>query len=293
MKYLFLFFISLLSLSQAANLVRLAQAPADTIGFWRLLLSCLILLPALIQRGSFKEMKLLPRVELAWALASGVFFFIHLFTFFLAAQNTKIANCMIIFSLNPLFTALGAWIFFKEKPKWTLGVAYVLAFLGLWTLFSRSLELKPEKFSGDLLALLSGILFSAYILTGRRVRQKMTNFAYIFLIFALAGVFFGTSAILRGSQLWNFPSITWLAILGLVVFPTLLGHSLFNYALKFININLMSCGKLIEPIFSAAMAALIFAEPISQDMILAFTFTGTGVLLLFIPPLLNKSLANI
>jgi drug/metabolite transporter (DMT)-like permease len=260
-KHLVLFFLSLLCLSQAATLVRLANTQPEVIGFWRLLGAGLILMPFAYHHHAYKPLKTSSTKEWFWILLSGVFFFAHLWTYFYAAHNTRIAHCMIIFSTNPLFTAIGARLFFNEKLNWKLGVSYALAIAGLLQLFSGDswdLSLKPESLYGDLASLFSAILYSGYLLTGRRVRSKFSNF-------------------------FNHPAITWWAILGTIVFPTLLGHAIFTYLLKEMNINLMSCGKLIEPVLSSIAAWLLFNEELKNHTFIAFAFTASSILIMFVP----------
>ncbi|PIS10827.1 MAG: hypothetical protein COT73_07255, partial [Bdellovibrio sp. CG10_big_fil_rev_8_21_14_0_10_47_8] len=133
MKNTLLFFVAIVSLSQAANLVRLAQAPALMIGFWRLLGAGLIMfglkwLNSRRQNQSFLEYP--PRETWRWTFLSGSLFFVHLWTFFVAAQTTSIATCMILFASNPIFTAIGSWIFLKDRFEKRHGVAFALAFTG-------------------------------------------------------------------------------------------------------------------------------------------------------------------
>lgn len=226
-----------------------------------------------------------------WTLASGFFFFIHLWTFFYAAQKTSIANTMILFSLNPLFTAVGAFWLFGEKVTKRLFWAYAFAFLGLLALVYPKIQIENQSISGDLMALLSGALVSGYILAGKKVRTTITNVTYSFYLYAIVAVCFGINAALLKIPFTGYPDQTWLAILGLVVIPTFLGHSLFMYLVNFMNINLMTCGKLIEPAMSSLVAYLLFQEAIYSHTYLAFVATGCATLILFYPEI-QKALAK-
>ena len=162
-------------------------------------------------------------------LVSGTFFFLHLWTFFYASKHTSIANCMVIFSINPLLTAAGAYLFFKEKFTLRLALAYVFAFAGIFWLVRNSISFDPEKVSGDLMALLSAVLVSVYLLSGKKLRHSMNNFNFSVLIYSICAAWFFATGALKGINFLQQTSTTWLAIAGLVVIPTLLGHSLFMY----------------------------------------------------------------
>ncbi len=291
MRNSLLYVLSIFSLSQAANLVRLADAPALMIGFWRLLFSAAILLPFLIwtshqQRDQKTTMtqSLFSAKFFGFTALSALFFFGHLWTFFLAAQMTSIANCMILFCLNPLFTAFISSKFLGVDLPKKLYFAYPIAFAGLVVLLWQDLgeqTVTSSHGAGDLFAILSGTLYSGYILSSMHVRKTTSNIQFATVMYALTSLLFLIFCFLYRVPLINYPSITWLAILGNVLIPTLLGHFLFTYLVRFLNVNLMSCGKLIEPAFSSLVAFYVFQEKLKPGIYLAFFLTSTSLLILF------------
>lgn len=284
-----LYFLSLFSLSQAAGLVRWSAAPPDVIGFWRLLAAALLLLPLAVRTGALKTLWAARRREMPVIALSSVFFFAHLWTYFYAAQNTRIAHCMILFATNPLWTALGNRLFFGEPFTRRLLVSYVFAAAGIFLLVHHSVSFETGLVAGDLMALLSAVVFAGYLLTGKRARRATGNSGYTVVLYALAGLLFGLSGLIRGVPFVGFTATTWLAIGATVLLPTLLGHALFTWLMNFMNINLMSCGKLIEPVFAAIVAAFVFGEAITPEVQLAFACTAASVLILFLPHLRRAS----
>jgi drug/metabolite transporter (DMT)-like permease len=289
LKHLGFFFVAIISLSQAANLVRAAHAPALMVGFWRLAGAALLMLAlrAWQTRKTNHFWEPVSRVTWIWSAVSGSFFFLHLWTFFYSAQNTSIANCMVIFSINPIFTALGAWIFLKDRFENRYALAFLLAFSGIAFLFSDRMSLDTARI-GDFSALISAFFFSIYILAGKKARLQMNTEQFTWIIYSIAALLFFLSGWHLQTQWLNYPSQTWWAILGTIIFPTLLGHVLFTHLLKFFNINWLSCGKLMEPALSAFVAYLAFHEELKMDAIAAFALTALAVLILFWPMLFAK-----
>ena len=291
MRHLFLYLLAITSLASSATLIRLAEAPLEMIGFWRLLASAIFLLPFALKMGDLRRhFKIAGRAsgiklstELGMVLLSGLFFFAHLWTYFYSAQHTRIANCMIIFATNPIFVSLASFIVFREKLTLRLGLAYFFAALGVYTLVSHSLSFEEGFLLGDLSALLSAALFAIYLVTGKKARLTMANSEYTFIAYALTAFLFGTTGWLANKSFIGYESITWIAIFLSVIFPTLLGHVLFSYLMKRMNLNFMSCGKLLEPAISAVFAYLIFAEKMTSETVSAFFFTTLAVLILFLP----------
>lgn len=280
--HFFLALVAIISLSTASVFVRLSAAPPEVIGFWRLLGAFLVLLPLVIYKKELRSIFKLSRQELFWTVGSGFFFFIHLWTFFYSAQNTKISNCMILFSTHPLFTALGAFLLFRKKLTWRWLGSYVLAFIGVIFILKEPVEFSTRQ-SGDWAGFLAAVFFSAYILSGRKVRESMNNTSYSLIIYAVVFLCFGVGVLVKGSSLWGYSPLTAYAILGTLIFPTLLGHALFTYVMKWMDINLLSCGKLAEPVLAIIYASAFFNEKITTQTLWAFLLTALAVSNLFLP----------
>ncbi|MBL7669207.1 MAG: DMT family transporter [Bdellovibrionaceae bacterium] len=280
---LLLYFLALFCLSQASILIKLAAAPPDVIGFWRLLTASLLFLPWALWKGSLlKTLKNPPR-EIGYIFLTALFFFGHLWTYFFAAQNTKIANCMIIFATNPLFTAAGSTFFFGEKFSWRLGLAYILALAGILLLVQHSMIWNPKSLHGELASLVSALLFAGYLLSGKKSRMSFSNSTYSGILYFLTAILFGLSGAIKSINFVDYPSVTWWSIAGTVFLPTLLGHALISYLMNQMNLNLMTCGKLIEPVLSALTAFFIFTERPPPGAYLAFGLTACAILVLFWP----------
>ncbi len=112
--HLLIYFISIFCLSQSALWVKWTHAPIETLGFWRLGLAFVILFLYFRPKDFLRKQPFHMR-SLVFAILAGVFFFAHLWTYKYAALNTRIANSMIIFSTNPIYTALASVLFFREK----------------------------------------------------------------------------------------------------------------------------------------------------------------------------------
>lgn len=274
-----MYFLSIFCLALSPILLRWAAAPPDMIGFWRMTAAGLCLLPFALQtgRGTFGRGRL-PLIGL-----SALFFFAHLWTFTYAAQNTRIAHCMILFATNPLWTALGNRLFFGEPLSRRLIASYLLAVLGIFVLVRQSLHFETGLVAGDLIALSSAFFFAGYLLTGKVIRRTTDNTSYTSILYVLTGLLFGVSGLARGIDFIHWEWNTWLALLGLIVLPTFLGHMIFTGLMKRMDINRMSCGKLAEPVIATMLAAWVFREQPSGEVGLAFALTAAAVVILFLP----------
>jgi drug/metabolite transporter (DMT)-like permease len=282
--HLALYLFALLSLSQAGNLARFAAAPPEVLGFWRLLGACLVMLIFVATRRDYKALaKEWRGRNLFFSIFSGVFFYLHLWTYKFGAQNTSIANLMILFSTNPIFTALFSTVTMNEKLQKRVILSYFFSIIGVYLLLHHNFHFQSQSLGGDIAALCSAFLYSMYLLTGKQARRKMTTPAYTVFVYGIAAILFFLTVIWRQVSFVDYPVTASIGVIALIVFPTLLGHALFSYLLNYFNVNWMSTGKLLEPVLATVVAFYAFNESISRQAGLAYIFTALAVLILFAP----------
>lgn len=278
--------VSLFVLSQSALLVRLAKdASALDIGFWRMLIAVPMLVAIGAGQGSLRELpRLRPRQLGALALC-GLCLYLHWWTWFVAVQTTALANAMVLFAMSPLFTALGAWAFFREPFERRHGVALLFCFAGVCILFRDTLNLEPAHLRGDALGFVASLLFSLYVLLGKGIRRDLGNIPFTVVTYGACGLLFFLTLLARRELHAGFGGPTWLALLGLAVGPTLLGHALFTYCLQHFNVNLMNILILTEPVLGSVVAYWVLGESFTAGVVVGFATVCAGILALFLPTL--------
>lgn len=194
---------------------------------------------------------------------------------------------MILFSSNPIWASLGSIIFFKETLKGRLFISYALAIVGIYLLVSHDIGFKSQTIYGDWSALLSALFYAAYMLTGKRARHHYENVYYAFLQYGVCALLFLLCTLESGASLSGYSAVSWIAVAGLVALPTFVGHFSLTYLVKHMDLSILSCGKLIEPVFASIIAYLVFQEKLSQNAWISFLLTVLAVLVLFGPSLLK------
>jgi drug/metabolite transporter (DMT)-like permease len=113
---------------------------------------------------------------------------------------------------------------------------------------------------GDGLALLGAIAGAVYYSIGRALRRGMTLTSYIFLTYGTAALALLLAVGVARLPLTGYaPAVYGLfALLALV--PQLIGHSAFNWALKFLPATYVAVTTLGEPVGSIVLAAALFGE---------------------------------
>ena len=284
MLYYFFYIIALLSLSQASIIVRWSATDPLLLGAWRLLAAgSILLIWSKIYLPNIKA----DRANVSKIIAAGFAFFIHLFSYAYSAHHTSISHLMLIFSLNPVTTAFGSWIFFKERMTQRQALSYLLALLGIAILAKE--KLGSGNLGGDLMALAAALTFSAYALLSKWARRDLPNSVFAARMYLAGSAFFFITLLIFGHSYLPSNSKAWMGICLLTLFPTLLGHGIFTLSLKHIPLSVLSLGKLIEPVLASMSAFLIFGEQLSSAAFISFGLIVTAVILVVLPAQSRKN----
>ncbi|MGA8261781.1 MAG: DMT family transporter [Arenicellales bacterium] len=149
--------VGVLILCPDTLLIRLAQAQGLdqwTIAFWRGILTALGLLAfyrILEGKGSLREGLRMDR----WMLLAAAVMALQALAFVLSVMNTSVADTLVIIATGPLFTALFAWLFLKERPPLRTWVTIATAFTGMLVIFHH--DVSSAALYGDSLALASAM----------------------------------------------------------------------------------------------------------------------------------------
>jgi drug/metabolite transporter (DMT)-like permease len=267
----------ILAASSASIFIRFAQqdAPSLVIAAYRLSIATLILTPfALSQK--WNEIRSLNKHQISLMALSGVFLGCHFATWISSLKYTSVPSSAVLVTTSPLWVAVLSPVFLKERIGRTVGAGLVIALLGSvivggsdacrWTYTGLNCEslsqaVQGKTLFGNLLALAGAWFAAFYLIIGRKVRPGLSLLSYTFVVYGIAALTLLAMVAVSGESLLGYSPATFGFFLALAVFPQLLGHTSFNWALKFIPAALVSIVLLGEPISSTILAFVILKEP--------------------------------
>jgi drug/metabolite transporter (DMT)-like permease len=262
--------LGIAAVSTASVMVRFAQegAPSLVIAAGRLALATVVLAPFAIIRHR-AELRSLSRRDLSLGLVSGVLLALHFATWIVSLEHTSVVSSVVLVTTTPLWVALLAPVFLRERitRKTWLGIAVAMiggvvigvSDLGSWG--GGSIDLPGDRaVLGDFLALSGAWMMAGYLLVGRNLRSKLHLIPYIFLVYGMAAVVLVVTTILAGYNPFAIAPASWLWILLLALVPQLLGHSSFNWALRYLPAAFVAIVLLGEPVGSAILAYVVLGE---------------------------------
>jgi drug/metabolite transporter (DMT)-like permease len=237
-------------------------APALAVAFWRCALGSLALAPLAwrAHRRSPVRLTTLRRRQLA---GSGLALGLHFALFQASLALTTVASATTLATMSPLFVAVGAWWFLREPTDRRTGAGIVITIAGALVIGAGDLstaDLGTRALIGDGLAFGSAIAVSGYLLAGRAARRDVPATVYSCVVYGVAALALLVTCLAAGAPLVGFEATTWLAIVGIVVGPQLLGHSVFNALLAHVPATVISTVVLSEPIGAGLLAWLLLGE---------------------------------
>lgn len=268
--------VGIAAVSTASILIRFSQeyAPSITIAAFRLGLAALLLLPYALWKHS-KELKSLSRADLKLALLAGFLLALHFASWITSLEFTSVASSVVLVTTTPLWVSLFAPLFLGEKTPRIAFLGMSVALIGggvialsdvcAWTAGGiscqgSSLYQGSQALLGDLLALLGALAAACYLMIGRRLRAKVSLTPYVFLVFSAAALFLAVGMIFLAGVPPVYPGKVYLWLLLLAVVPQLIGHSIFNWSLKYLPAGYVAVNLLGEPVGSSLLAFIYLGE---------------------------------
>ncbi|MBA3424038.1 MAG: DMT family transporter [Rubrobacteraceae bacterium] len=270
--------VGVLAVSSAAILIRLSEAPALAVAFWRCALGVVVLLPsALVRRERF------PRGKVLYVgLASGVALGAHFGFWIVSLDYTSVAASVVLVSNTPVFVAILAYLIFGEKTS-PLSFAGILVALAGTTVIAQDGSAGSAATFGNALALLGAVTFTVYVLVGRSQRsaaEPVGVLPYSIVLYSAAAVALLPAALLSGDELWGYSGETWFWLWAITLGPQILGHTVFNWALGYVEASAVSGAVLAEPVIASFLAWLILAEKPGSATLLGGVVVLAGLFLL-------------
>ncbi len=257
--------IGVISVSSSAILVKLAAGvPAGIIANYRLLLAVLIMAPIVLLKYRH-ELKIIKRKD--WILTSlaGVFLAFHFILWFESLNYTSVASSVVLVTLQPIFAFLGTFLIFGERFSLGAVISMFIALTGSFIISWGDFQLGGMAFYGDILALLGAVAITGYFLLGQQLRRSLSLMTYTFIVYGTSSITLIIYNLILSNDFTGYTKNHWLIFLALAIFPTFLGHTLFNWALKWVSVSRISMAIVFEPIGASILAYFILGEIITDS----------------------------
>jgi len=269
-KGLAVLFVASFFFATSTIFIRFAtEASAMSLTFFRLFIAALVMV---IFSSARRNLRSLPTRDLVLVAVSGVFLSLHFATFIFAVKETTIANATFLVNTSPVMLAVLSPLIIKERTTSREALSVLVATVGVILVADAGNGFRAFGFA-DLSALLAAFFVAQYTLVGRYLRTSgVSTSCYTSYVYSAAALVALLMVGILGEHTFRlYDAQNVVAILGLALLPTAVGHSLYNYSLgsvKTVTANLFS---LMEPILASLFAIPLFGEVPNPFQVAGYT----------------------
>ncbi|WP_458206453.1 DMT family transporter [Haladaptatus sp. NG-SE-30] len=258
--------VAIVAVSTSAILIELSSAPSIIKAFYRVLFTTLLLAPLAVTRYR-DDLRTFSRRDFLIAIVTGGALAIHFVTWFESLEWTTVAASVTLVQSQPLFVAFGAWALLDERVTQRTVVGIFVALVGMMAmsfggLISGAVVAGENPLYGNALAVAGAIAAAGYVLAGRSLRQRVSLIPYVTVVYGVCTVVLLGAALFSDATvaLTAYPPIEWLLFLAMAIGPGIFGHTVINWALKYVESSVVSVSLLGEPVGSTLLALAILGE---------------------------------
>lgn len=274
--------IAVIAISTSAILVKMAHlAPASIIATYRLLFAAILLAPIVIVSYPriFKNILL---KDWLICIGAGMCLALHFVFWFESLNHTSVASSVVIVSLQPIFAFIGTYFLFTERFSARAVISMMITIFGGVIIAWGDFQFSGKALFGDLLALIGAITMTGYFLFGQKARKKIELIPYTFIVYGISALLLIGYNIIIQAPFFPYPASHWTLFFALAVIPTFLGHSIFNWALRWISTATISMAAVFEPVGASLLAYIFLRERISWEQWLGGSIVILGLLLFIV-----------
>jgi drug/metabolite transporter (DMT)-like permease len=271
--------VGISAVSSASILIRMADAPALVIAWYRVALAALVMSPLFARKAGSPTGLTLSPGTLSVTLLSGAFLALHFACWIQSLRMTTIASSVTLVSTTPLFASLLSRLWLRESfDRWMIAGVLCSTLGGVWVA-GTDFSVSGGAFWGDLLALAGALMAAGYLVLGRSARRSMDLTSYTFLVYSTAALVLFLFCTASNLSLGGLSGRTYLILGLLALIPQLIGHTAFNWALRFLPPTTVAVVLMGEPIGATLLGYLVFGEAPSWNKAGGLITLATGILL--------------
>ena len=252
---------AVLAIASASIFIRFAQeagAPSPIIAAARLAFASCVLVPlALLLRRD--EIGALRRRDVGFAVLAGGFLALHFLTWIASLELTSLSSSVVIMSTAPIWVALLAPLVLKEPLTRSVCIGALLSVAGgIVVGFQEDGGAASDPALGNALALVGALGLAGYFIAGRRVRIRVSLLTYVALTYGAGAIFAIAALPFMGARPGDVPVEGWAWCILIALVPQLIGHSIFNWGLRYLPAATVSVLMLGEPVGAILLAIPVF-----------------------------------
>ena len=253
-------------------LIKLKLAPGLISAFYRMTFAVILLLPYVLVTRNFK----LPNLKLTLlAMLCGILFSSDVAVWNIAIQDSSATQASLLTNLSPLWVGIGSFFFLKIRPATNFWIGTVVSLFGMITLVGFSFFMELNFNQAFLFAVLSGILYSIYLLVSKNVLSQVDVLSFMTISLLASSVYLGVLCYSLDQPFTGFSNTGWFVLVLQAVICQLCAWLSISYATQHMRATRVSLSLLSQAVITSILAWLFLEEQITLQMVFG------GIILLF------------
>jgi drug/metabolite transporter (DMT)-like permease len=266
----------IIGVSTGAIFARLADAPALVTAAYRVGLAALILIPLAVWKAGDELCRMSLR-DIMLAMLSGLFLALHFAVWISSLDFTAVANSVVLVNTIPLWVGLLTPLIAQDRIKKATVIGIVFSVIGGAIIGFGDFATGGKALRGDMLALAGAVCAAIYLLLGRNLRRKLSLLSYVAVCYGSAAAILWLVVLFLNLPITGYSNETVAAFWAMALISQILGHSSYNWALKWFSTSLVAVALLGEPIGSTILAYFLFDEGLTWLKILGGLFILSAI----------------
>lgn len=281
--------LGVLAVSSSAILIRLMQLegmPSLVIAALRLSIATLLLTPLVWLRGR-AELRALDRRSWGFIALSGTFLALHFIFWISSLEQTTVLISTVLVVTSPIWVSILEVVFLRARFGRDV-VFGLLITLTAGILIALTGQTQGDTGAGTLggavLALLGAVTVAVYLVIGRGLRSRLSLLPYIWSVYGIGALVVVGVCIVSGVPLTGYSAAAYALVAANALLSQVIGHSTFNYVVKFVPATTIGVATQLEPVFSAVLAFFVLGELLFPVQVVIGVQILLGVLLVVLAP---------
>lgn len=253
-------------------LVKLRLTSGLISAFYRMFFAVILLLPYVLLSKNFK----LPSLKLTLlAMLCGILFSSDVAVWNIAIQDSSATQASLLTNLSPVWVGIGSFLFLKSKPATNFWIGTIVSLFGMVTLVGFEFFIDLNFNQAFLFAVLSGILYSIYLLVSKNVLSEVDVLSFMTISLFTSSIYLGILCYSLNEPFTGFSNTAWFVLVLQAVICQLCAWLSISYATQHMRATRVSLSLLSQAVITSILAWLFLEEKITLQMVFG------GIILLF------------
>lgn len=271
-------------------LVKLKLTPGLISAFYRMAIATSLLLPYVLIT---KKFQLPEKKYILLAIICGVLFASDVAVWNIAIQESSATQASLLTNLSPLWVGIISYVFLKTKPATNFWIGTTVALFGMAMLVGFKFFLELDFDNAFILAVLSGIFYSIYLLVSKKALTHIDVLSFMLISLLASTVYLAVVCIVMKEPFSGFSDMGWLVLLIQAVVCQLMAWLSISYATQHMRPTRVSLSLLGQAVLTSILAWLFLDEKITLNMVIGGIILLLGIRITFFTKILSiKNIFN-